>query len=242
MYLRLAGGDVRGPFFLGAFFSIVSAMPAMASPLTVNFCPYSASCPTGVMEASLTFTEIVNSDPNDYILDVVIKGDGTAPRYVDELSFAIDGFQTPGAFEIKPVLLASPGDGVPWNVYWDNISAGAGSCDGDTGHSQSVCAQSGPKDAANFGAVLPGQTLTWEFLVDLSGSAALSDTSFVNLRAQFLDSIGNNVGILSPGGASFTPVPEPATLVLCTTGFAALAASRRRRAFAPLDRTARSNM
>lgn len=228
IYPRLAGGDVRGPFFLGAFFSIVSAMPATASPLTVNFCPSSASCPTGVTEASLTFTEIANSDPNDYILDLVIKGDSTAPTYVDEVSFALDGFQTRAGYEVKPTLLDAPGGGAPWAVYWDNISASTGSCDDDTTHSQSVCAQSGPKDATNFGAVLPGQTLMWEFLVDLSGSGTLSETSFVNLRAQFLDSSGKNAGILSPGGASFTPVPEPATLVLCTTGIAALAASRRR--------------
>lgn len=219
---------MRSPLFLGAFLSIVSAMPATASPLTVNFCPSAASCPTGVTEASLTFTEIVNGDPNDYILALTIKGDSTAPMYVDEVSFAIDGIQTPAGYEIKPTLLDAPGGGAPWAVYWDNISASAGSCDGDTGHSQSVCAQSGPKDPTNFGAVLPGQTLTWEFLVDLAGAAALSDTSLVNLRAQFLDSSGKNVGILSPGSASFTSVPEPATLVLCTTGVAAFAASRRR--------------
>jgi hypothetical protein len=210
--------------------STLAAMPVTASPLSIDFCPAAATCPSGVTEASLTFTEIVNSDPNDFIVDLVITGDSTAPSYVDEVSFAIDGVQTPTGYELKPTLLDAPGGGQPWAVYWDGISGSAGNCVGDTGHSQSVCAQSGPKDPTNFGALLPGQTLTWEFLVDLSGSTALSAASTVNLRAQFLDSSGKNVGILSPGGGTLTPVPEPGTLILCGGGLSVLAAYRRRRA------------
>ena len=70
---------------------------------------------------------------------------------------------------------------------------------------------------------LQGQTLTWTFLVDLNDSEGpLSASSAVNLRAQFLDQNGKNVGILSP-------VPEPGTLALLGIG-ASLAAIRRRRA------------
>ena len=53
------------------------AVPADATSFTYNFCGFSgasSTCPAGVTEASLRFTEIANSDPNDYVLDLVIKG------------------------------------------------------------------------------------------------------------------------------------------------------------------------
>ena len=56
-------------------------------------------------EASLRFTEIANSDPNDYVLDLVIRGtDIRSDKFVDEVSFTIDGVQTPGGYEFLPTL------------------------------------------------------------------------------------------------------------------------------------------
>lgn len=220
---------MRRVFLLGSLTWALSASPLLAAPLTINFCPGDSTCPAGVLEASLTFTEIVNSDPNDYVLDIVIKGGSNAPAYVDELSFSLSGVQTSSGYEYRPTLVSAPAGGDPWVVYWDNISASVKSCTADTTNSQEVCTQSGPGTSTNFGAPLPGQTLVWEYIVDLTGTTPLSTQSVANLRAQFLNSSGKNVGILSPGGANLTEVPEPSTLLVSGVGFLFAAALMRRR-------------
>lgn len=220
---------VRRLLVLGSLVCACSATPLYAAPLSINFCPGDATCPAGVLEASLTFTEIVNSDPNDYVLDITIKGGSNAPAYVDELSFSLSGVQTPGGYEYQPTLVSAPGGGAPWVVYWDNVSASVKSCTSDTTSSQEVCTQSGPGTPTNFGAPLPGQTLVWEYVVDLAGSAPLGTQSVANLRAQFLNSNGSNAGILSPGGGTLTQVPEPSTLLVSGVGFLFAAALMRRR-------------
>ena len=186
------------------------AVPAGATSFTYNFCGFSGadgSCPTGVTEASLTFTEVAdtpgNIDTNDYVLDLVIKGTTSAPHFVDELSFMINGVQTPGGYEFLPTLGSGPTSGSPWTVFFDGVNGSPTSCSSNSGQSQEVCAQSGAGNALNFGAVLnagPGTTtLTWEFNVDLKDTeAALSATSGVNLRAQFRDLDGANAGAPRP--------------------------------------------
>jgi hypothetical protein len=132
------------------------AAPADASSFTYNFCGFvgdSSTCPNGVTEASLTFTEIAdtpgNTDPNDYTLDLVIKGTTSAPRFVDEVSFSITGVDTPGGYEFLPTLSASPSTGSPWTVFFDGVNGSPTSCSGNTNQSQEVCAQSGVGDATN---------------------------------------------------------------------------------------------
>ena len=209
---------------LVAMFSLVFALPAAADPFVTNFCPGDSTCPLGVTEASLTFAEILNGDgdPNDYTVTIRISGNASAPAYVDEVSFKIDSAQV-NDYEFLPTLLSAPIPGSPWIVYFDTISGSANSCVADTGQQQAVCSQSqnGPGNTPNYGAPLPGQTLTWTFLVDLNDSEGpLSANSPVNLRAQFLTASGKNAGILSPAS-----IPEPSSLTLLGAGLGVLAAS-----------------
>jgi hypothetical protein len=206
---------------------LASAGRSEAAPITVNFCPGDPTCPVGVTQASLTFTEIVNKDPNDYIVELVIKGNASAPAFVDEVSFKIAGVKNQ-EYEALPTLINAPNGGSPWVVFFDNVSGGTNSCVANTGQQHAVCAQSGPGSPSNFGAALPGKTLTWKFSVNLVNSVGpITSPSQLNLRAQFLNAKGKNVGILSPGGGGSTPVPEPATLALLALGCALIPATRR---------------
>jgi hypothetical protein len=218
--------------FQSVLFAIVAtlllAVPARAaSIININYCPGDSTCPTGVTEARLIFDEIADSDPNNYKVTIRISGDASAPYYVDEVSFKINSAQV-SDYEMLPTLQTAPAQGSPWVVFFDNISGSTSSCIANTGQQQAVCTQSGPgaQNPPNYGAQLQNQTLEWTFLVDLNDSeGALSAVSGVNLRAQFLDQSGKNVGILSP----VSTVPEPGSLALLGIG-ASFAAIRRRRA------------
>jgi hypothetical protein len=208
---------------LATIITVCLGAPAMAAPIiNVNYCPGDISCPAGVTAARLMIDEIAGGDINDYLVTIQISGDASAPYYVDEVSFKIDSAQV-GDYEALPILQSAPLQGSPWQVFFDNISGSTNSCIANTGQQQAVCTQSGPQNPVNYGAQLQGQTLTWIFKIDLNDSEGLlSANSPVNLRAQFLNESGTNVGILSP-------VPEPGTLALMGIG-ASLAAIRRRRA------------
>lgn len=206
----------------------LGSLPAAASQFSINFCPGGAGCPAGVTQASLTFIEDLSTplDPNDYILDIVIKGTGSAPYYVDELSFSTPA-PTPAGYESQPTLLSAPSVGNPWTVFYDGISGSSSSCTTNTFNSQSVCIQSGPSNPANFGAPLQNQTLEWKLSVDLAAGYLLQQGTQVNLRAQFLNMDGSNAGILSPDGGGLN-MPEPTTISLLGAGIAALVFGKRR--------------
>lgn len=217
--------------------------PSEATSLTVNFCPGDATCPAGVTQASLTFTPDTGTlDANDYLVDLIIAGNSSSPAFVDEVSFTIDGVQTPAGYDALPSLTAVPSTGAPWLTFFDTVSGSAGSCTTNTGSSQEVCSGSGGD--GNHGAALPGQILEWTYYVNLSGSTTVGAGSNVNLRAQFLTDDGKNAGLLSPGGGALlvscaagepacvtttAAVPEPATLTLFGIGLGIVARRVRRR-------------
>jgi len=210
-------------FIPAALLVLLLAPNADATPiLYANFCPGNVSCPTGILEASLSFTENTGTaDVNDYFLDVLFRSTAAAPAFVDEFSWTISGVSTPGGYETAPILQSASG-GSGWQVFYDNISASAASCTSSTNASNEVCVQSGPGNPANIGAPLAGQNLLFRLIVNLSATTApLTGTTPVNLRAQFLDSQGDNAGILSPSSNtvnSVTVIPEPTTLLLLGVG------------------------
>jgi hypothetical protein len=214
-----------------AFVTLVfGASPASAASFTVNFCPGDATCPTGVTEASLTFDEILGGDPNDYLLTLRLAGGPTAPAFIDEVQFTIEGAQTPPGtndYEFKPTLSSAPLGVGNWSVYYDAVDGSAGACTADTGSANAICAQPASWPSANG-------INDWVFLVDLvDGFGPLGVGSGVNLRAQFLKADGKNAGILSPGGGTLVTttgtvtttggvttgsVPEPTAFALVGLG------------------------
>ncbi len=211
---------------------VAGVLPASAGPVafSYDYCPGSNGCPAGVTHASLTFADNLSTadDTNDYLVDVYITGTALAPYYVDEISITTPA-PTPGGYDSQPSIVLAPGQGElgtgsPWIVYYSNVNASSGSCTGNTYNSQEVCVQSGPGVTSNYGAELQGQTLHWELIVNLAAGYTITQSSGVNLRAQFLTQDGKNAGILSP-------VPEPTTLAMLGVSFGAFLVSKRRTIF-----------
>ena len=79
-----------------------------------------------------------NTDPNDYVLDLVIKGDISAPHFVDEVSFTINGVQTSGGYEFLQTL--GPGARLTVDRLFRWRERKSDQLLSNTGQSQEVCA------------------------------------------------------------------------------------------------------
>lgn len=203
-----------------------------AAVYSVNFCPGDATCPTGITEASLSFAEIANADPNDYTLTVKITGNASAPALLDVIQVKVDGVAVPGGYESLPTLTSSPA-GATWSVFFDQINNGPGSCASNSFQGGAFCAQS-----SNNGVTQTSTSNIFVFNVDFVDSVApLGVGSAVNLRAAFNNSEGGNAGILSPGGGTLSSsnggppgsVSEPGTTSLALVSLALLGAGIRAR-------------
>jgi hypothetical protein len=214
-------------FVLLVGFALLPAIPANASPVIyANFCPGNVSCPGGITEASLSFSlDTATQDANDYFLTVTISGDNAAPAYLDMFSFTIAGVDTPLGYASSPALLSAPGGASLYKTVYDNVSNSATACTTNTGQSQEVCTNT----LSALGFALPGQTATFQFLVDLSGNYLIAPDNGLNLRVAFNNADGSNAGILSPDGnyATMAPVPEPTSMLLFGSGIFGVAAKVR---------------
>jgi hypothetical protein len=208
---------------------MLAMMPAKAEAavlLVANFCPGHGSCPTGV-SASLTIDDLGSPGVNSYLVTATFTGTASAPALLDMFSFTLGGVSTPGGYT-SIQLQNAPGGVAAWQTVFDNVSNQANACTTGTNQSNEVCINS----LNSIGTNLPGQTLTFPFLVDLSGSLTIGTS--LNLRAAFNNANGSNAGILSPsgqytGGSGGQTIPEPTSLAVL--GLAALGVARAHRRF-----------
>lgn len=210
-----------------ALFGGFAQRDASAASFTVNFCPGDATCPVGITEARLTFTEkLGTADVNDYDLVVRIVGNASAPAFLDELQVQISGVNAPAGYQSLPNLTSAPA-GATWTTAFDVVP----NCATAPLSGNAFCSQS------SGNGVAANATNIFAYDVNLAGTFQIGNSTTLNLRAQFLNANGSNAGILSPGGATpgsgTTPgsgsIPEPGSAALGLLGLALMIAALRSR-------------
>jgi hypothetical protein len=126
------------------------------------------------------------------------------------------------------VLDSAPGGISNWTVIDGGINAGG--CDGSGAGFE--CASASPTAVGSFDAV--GGTLVWVFDVTVPTGSLITSAFGSTIKARYVDPLDNKVGALvseditlQPGTTTTPPpVPEPMSLLLFGSGFAALVAKK----------------
>lgn len=207
----------------GIAVALVTGMFALAAPVqgaTIILSEYASDGatppPASDLDATLDFTLSSNMLEDDPILTFTVQNQTTAPNEYDMNALY---FNAPD--NVTGMSVISGGTG--WTLDFDNAPGNGFNCNGFGMYDVALTDGVGGVDSE----IIPGEIHVFE--IQLSGSGWISDIGFVSEFTELSPGIGGMQTVVAakfvsgPGdasafGATATPVPEPASLVLLALG------------------------